>query len=87
MIITKHLTRRMSQRGITSEMVSLVLQYGRIEDDKFILDKKSTDELLDELDRIRRRLLKIRDKGGVVVVTEDESLITTYNKDSYNRGK
>lgn len=78
MLTTKHFRERMSQRGVTKRMVDLVLEYGRSQGDKIILNKKAAQSVLDEIDRIKKDLLKIKDKGGLTVVCSDESLITTY---------
>lgn len=78
MLTTKHFRERMSQRGVTKRMVDLVLEYGRSQGDKIILNKKVAQSVLDEIDRIKKDLLKIKDKGGLTVVYSDESLITTY---------
>jgi hypothetical protein len=55
-------------------MMDLVLMYGRCELDKYVFDRR-----LEELDRERGLLLKVPDKGGVVVVANDNILITAYN--------
>lgn len=41
--------------------------------------KKEAKQRLAALDRERRLLMKINDKGGVVVVADGDALITTYN--------
>lgn len=76
---TLHAQQRMSQRGVNREMVELVLNYGRLEQDKFILGRKEAQNLLDSFQRMERQLKKVMDKGGVVVVAKDNALITTYN--------
>ena len=76
---TRHVQQRMSQRGITRDMVDFVLDHGTIEQDKFVINKKEARTLLEDLQRQERVLKKILDKGGVVVVAEGEALITTYN--------
>lgn len=75
-----HIGARMNQRGIPKAMVDLALTHGRCEQDKYILDRREVDRRLDELDRERGLLLKVRDKGGVVVVADSDTLITTYNR-------
>ncbi|CAO1654917.1 hypothetical protein [Parasphingorhabdus sp. NYA22] len=80
--MTKHLNQRMSQRGISADMVTLASEYGEIDQDKFILGRKALDRLLGELDRLKRIALKARDKGGIVVVENGGAQITTYNRDS-----
>lgn len=72
---TKHIEKRMAQRGISKAMVDLVLNYGEEAGDKVILGQRSAKRLLEEM----RTLLKIIDKGGVTVVTQGEALITAYN--------
>jgi len=76
---TLHIQQRMSQRGINSEMVDLVLNYGRLEQDRYVLGRKEAQNLLRSFQRKQRELMKVMDKGGVVVVAKDDSLITTYN--------
>jgi hypothetical protein len=47
---------------------------------KYVLDRREVDRRLDELNRERGLLLKIRDKGGVTVVADGDTLITAYNR-------
>ena len=58
-----------------------------IEGDKLFLDKKETQRIIYQIDNLRNTLLKVMDKGGVAVVVEDETLITTYNLDKKHRNK
>jgi hypothetical protein len=80
---TQHVMQRMSQRGVSGEMVDFVLNYGQLEQDKYVLGKRQALELLDELKKQERVVKKILDKGGVTVVAQDDILITTYNRNSY----
>ncbi len=80
MIKTKHIIDRMNQRGISSRMIDIVLDYGVSRKDKIILDKKSLSKVLKEIDSYRKDLLKIMDKNGLVIVAVDDYLITTYNR-------
>jgi len=80
MAISKHIVSRMNTRGIGKAIVDLALAYGRCDKDKYVLDRREVDRRLDEINRERGLLLKVRDKGGVVVVVADDNLITTYNK-------
>ncbi len=75
---TKHFSRRMSQRAISKDLADLALELGYIHGDRYVLGRREVDEELQRLDERRRLLLKARDKGGVVVVTEDDVLVTTY---------
>jgi hypothetical protein len=72
----------MSQRGVSRDMVELVLNHGRVEQDRYVLDRKEAQERLRTIQREASLLKKVLDKGGVVVVTEGDALITTYNCDS-----
>ena len=85
MVTTKHCQARMSQRGLPKKLLDLVLEFGKDKGDKLILNKKSTQKVIDEIDTIRKELLRIMDKGGVTVVLDNESLITAYNTNSYKR--
>jgi hypothetical protein len=76
---------RMSQRGITGDLVNLVRRFGRDEDDRLVLGRKDLHGLLSEVRDLERVVLKALDKGGVVVVEADGALITTYNADSFDR--
>ncbi|MCZ8318877.1 MAG: DUF4258 domain-containing protein [Silanimonas sp.] len=72
---TKHAKQRMSQRGISQDMVDLVLGYGVADGDKVILDRKASARLM----RAARTLAKILDKGGLVVVATGDVQLTAYN--------
>ena len=82
---TKHMHQRMSQRGIKQCMVDLALSFGELQGDKTILNKKEIDCLLKEMENIKKVALKVRDKGGLVVVEANASVITTYSLNSYKR--
>jgi hypothetical protein len=84
---TKHMQARMSQRGISGDMVDLARRFGRDDQDKYILDRKGLRCLLEELRGLERKVIKALDKGGVVVVEAGGKLITTYNVDSYDTGQ
>lgn len=85
MVTTKHCQSRMSQRGLPKRLLDLVLEFGKDSGDKLILNKKATQKVLDEIDTIRKELLKVMDKGGVTLVLENDTLITAYNTNSYKR--
>ena len=80
---TQHAMQRMSQRGITGEMVNFVLNYGEVQQNKYVLGKKQAIEILNDLKKLERVIKKILDKGGVTVVAQDDRLITTYNRNTY----
>ena len=85
MITIKHCQTRMFQRGLPKKLLDLVLEFGKDKGNKLILNKKSTQKVIDAIDKIRKELLRIMDKGGVTVVLDNESLITAYNTNSYKR--
>ena len=87
MFSTNHFKSRMSQRGLPKKVIDLVLEFGKNEGDKLFLDRKETQKIIYQIDNLRNNLLKVMDKGGVAVVVEDETLITTYNLDKKNRNK
>lgn len=76
---TQHIQQRMSQRGISRAMVDLVMTHGTTEKDKIVLGKKEALKRLESLRHEERILMKILDKGGVIIVTENDFLITAYN--------
>lgn len=75
----------MAQRGLPKRLLELVLEFGKENGDKLILNKKATQKVIEEIDMIRKELLKVLDKGGVTVVLDNNMLITAYNTDSYKR--
>ncbi len=85
MTTTNHILARMSQRGISKKLIDLVYEYGKEKGDKLILNKKTTQKVIQEIDSMRKELLRIMDKGGVTVVLSNDTLITAYNTDSYKR--
>lgn len=82
---TRHIQQRMSQRGIQEEMLDLVRQFGVYQGDRCILNKKGCSAVLQELDRVRKDLIKLQEKGGAVLVSDDGTDITTYRLGSYTR--
>lgn len=82
MQFTHHAWQRMAQRGITRSMIDLVLEYGEVEQDKAVLDKKNAQQLIRKLEEKLRTAKKILDKGGCVVVEVDNAILTTYNYQS-----
>lgn len=79
MKLTGHLRSRMSQRGITKKMIDIVYTYGKGGGDKIILNKKDALKKCNEIQNTLKYLKKIIDKGGLVIVVERNSILTTYN--------
>jgi hypothetical protein len=76
---TLHINQRARQRGITNRMIELTLEYGVVQADKIKLGTKGIKKLLRTHKHIKADLLKIMDKGGLVVVVSGAALITAYN--------
>ena len=85
MVTTKHCQARMTQRGLPKRLLDLVLELGKGSGDKLVLSKKATQKIINEIDAMRKELLRILDKGGVTVVIDNEAIITAYNTNSYKR--
>ncbi|WP_338431965.1 hypothetical protein [Synechococcus elongatus] len=82
---TKHFGARTSQRGIRQTTVELAQRYGVQDGDKFVLNRKQIQSVVNEIDGLRRKLMQAIDKGGIVLVANGETLITAYDFDSYHR--
>lgn len=80
---TKHAGARKSQRGISTSMIEYVITNGVDDKDKFVLGKKEILVRLTSIEDEKRLLMKMLDKGGVVVVANGEDIITTYNRTSH----
>jgi len=76
---TNHAKKRMAQRGISRNMVEYVLTKGIPEGERVVMDRKEALRILEDLQDEQRLLKKILDKGGVVVIADGDTLITTYN--------
>lgn len=76
---TLHINQRVRQRGITNRMIELTLEYGIVQADKVKLGTKRIKKLLQTHRHLKADLLKIMDKGGLVVVVSGAAMITAYN--------
>lgn len=79
MFETHHINERVRQRGITKRMIELTLEFGEVRADKICLGTKLIKKLLKTHKELKKDLLKILDKGGLIVVASGSSLITAYN--------
>lgn len=84
---TRHFQQRMSQRGMSLELVEFARQFGEPTQDKVVLGRKGLVQLLAAVRDLERTAKKAMDKGGVVVIEDGDSLITTYRVDSFSRRK
>ncbi len=76
---TLHINQRVRQRGITNRMIELTLEYGIVQADKIKLGSRRIKKLLRTHKDIKADLLKILDKGGLIVVVSGAAMITAYN--------
>ncbi len=82
MFETLHINQRVRQRGITKRMIELTLEFGEVQADKIRLGSRRIKKILKKQKisgELKRDLLKILDKGGLIVVASGTSLITAYN--------
>ncbi len=82
---SRHMTTRMNQRGMTKDLVNLALEYGECQHDKYVLTRKGLERLLANVRNLERTVIRALDKGGVVVIEDNNQLITTYTTKSYDR--
>lgn len=57
-VITKHFLLRISQRGLSKEILNMVLKFGNSKGDKITLNKKMTQKVIKELDDLKKKLTK-----------------------------
>lgn len=84
---TRHIHKRMNQRGIQSGMLEAVEQFGVWDGDHLVLNRRSCAAAVKELDKLRKELLRLETRGGVVLVEDGGAQVTTYALDSYKRRK
>jgi hypothetical protein len=65
-------------------MLDIVKDFGVDNGDKIILNKKSIDMAITELNRISKLMQKMRSRGGIVLVQENDVDITTYDLNSFD---
>ena len=79
---TLHINQRLRQRGITKRMIELTLEFGEVQADKIRLGSRRIKKILKNRklsQDLKHDLLKILDKGGLIVVASGSALITAYN--------
>jgi hypothetical protein len=77
--------KRAKQRGITYRMVQFALKYGEVKGERSFINKKILDDLINNLTKELMAAKRLRDKGGIVIVSDKENLITTFDFDSYRK--
>lgn len=80
MKLTNHSVQRMKQRNISQDMIMLANIFGEPNNkgEKIILNRKNIHRIIKVLEALKRR-------GGVTIVDDQDTLITTYFNDSFNR--
>jgi len=63
---TKHLLGRISQRGLSKDILEIVLKFGNSKGDKITLNKKMTQKVIKELDDLRKKLTKENDSSLLI---------------------
>jgi len=82
---TRHIQKRMNQRGISEEILHIVESFGVEDGDKVYLNRKACDSVEKELSKMLDRVRKAKARGGIVLVQAEGSWITAYALDSYKR--
>ncbi|MDE0130190.1 MAG: hypothetical protein OXQ86_11610 [Gammaproteobacteria bacterium] len=87
---TRHIQKRMNQRGIDQQLIDVATRFGRAvhckDGKKIYLNRKGAQKAIRTIDRFRKSLTAAVDKGGVVLVAAPNGLeITTYRLNSYQR--
>ncbi len=77
---TRHAAKRLSQRGINRQMVSIVMDYGQHDQDsgRWVLGSRQAEQLIGSLRQTIGCLKKIQDKGGLTVVETDGTILTAW---------
>ena len=86
MNITKHMRQRMQQRCISMPMIQHLMEEGDVStDEKIFLNLNNLKQSISEIDYVinilnhrKNALEKIKKRGGLIVVTDAETAITTY---------
>lgn len=61
-------------------MVELTEEFGSVDGDRAVLDRDTAARLVSELQLKLRVAKKILDKGGVVIIERDDTVVTTFNR-------
>ncbi len=82
MNISKHAIRRCQQRGISKDLIDLIIKFGTPQCKpggalEFSVIKKDKSRMISHLKRLMNSIDKIANKGVLVI---DEQVITVYHK-------
>lgn len=87
MHLSTHMTARMNQRAIRKCLVDLALDLGDVDGDRYVLSPKTIDREILTLQQRVKLLAEARKKGGIVVVADGGTAITTYRLNSFQHIK
>ena len=81
---THHFVEREQQRGVRHEDLDLVLAYGEMVEEGFVMSDKARRRAIDELRKSgdRRAIQKLDHLRNVAVIEQDGQLITVYRTDA-----
>lgn len=82
---TNHMHKRMNQRAINDVMIDVAKTFGIENGDKIILNMKGVDAVLKEMRKWEKNIMRIKNRGGIVVVEKDNLEITTYGLERYKK--
>lgn len=82
MVMTTHMLQRMSQRGISNNIVNLVYMFGIADGDKLILNKKGCQKSREALKGLLKTLSMIESANGYVVLEKQGDKLIAYRLDS-----
>lgn len=87
MIPTHHMASRMQQRAISSYAVGLALELGEYDnnDGHIVLGVDVIDEEIRRLGWEMEEAKRLRRRGGVTVIADGDTLITTYDRSRKSR--
>lgn len=81
---TRHIQQRMNQRSIQQGWLDLVKAFGVDDGDRIVLNRNGIDCALEKMKKIAAELQKMRSRGGIVLVVDGHTEITTYTLNSHN---
>ena len=84
---TRHIGKRMNQRGIRAAMLDVVERFGIWDGDRLVLNRQACSSAVRELDQLRKSLLDVEASDGLVLVQEKGMDITAFRLDSYRRAQ
>ena len=87
MHLTNPLDVRIQRRGIPRRLVDLALEAGEIDGDRYVLSARQIQIEIDRLNAKKKLYQEASKRGGIVVVLENDAVITTYRKNSFSRTK